>query len=279
VIDLHLHSIFSDGFWTPEELVAEAVRHGLTAVALTDHDTTRGVPRFLEAAQRCGLCAVPGVEISAQSEFGAMHILGYFLRHRDPRLCDQLDRLREARDTRNRRILERLAEAGCPLSAEEVEAEAGGHVVGRPHFARAMIRRGYVKDKQEAFDKYLARGKAAYVGRRRFSPEESIRILREAGGVPVLAHPFTLGLEGAALRTCLVDLAGAGLEGVEVYYPQHGRHQQARYLKLAADLGLVPTGGSDFHGEAASGLRMGVGFGRLRVPDDIVPRLQARKTE
>ena len=206
MIDLHVHSTFSDGSFTPEELIGEAARIGLSAIALTDHDTTDGVPRFTAAAVSTSIRAIAGVEISADVKSGTMHMLGYMIDPDNQTLIERLKWLREGREVRNAEILEKLNKLGFGLTWEEVAAFAGEDVVGRPHFAQALLARDLVKDKNEAFDKYLGKGKPAYADRRRMTPENSIQLIREAGGVPVLAHPvhaepFRRSAEKAGRRT------------------------------------------------------------------------------
>ena len=278
MIDLHTHTIFSDGSLTPEELVEQACSIGLSAVALTDHDTTAGVPRFLAAAHGRPVRAIPGVEISADFSPGAMHMLGYFIRPDDAALAERLRWIREGRDLRNAEILRKLNALGLTLEWDEVAKHAGADVVGRPHFAQAMIERKYVGDKNEAFDRYLGKGKAAYAERKRFTPEDSIGLIRAAGGVAVLAHPFTLGLDEAGLRALVGQLAEQGLGGIEVYYSEHSANLQQAYMKLAGEFNLVATGGSDFHGALAPDIKLGSGFGGLRVPDEVVGKLEARRS-
>ncbi|TAN35643.1 MAG: PHP domain-containing protein [Verrucomicrobia bacterium] len=277
MIDLHTHSVFSDGSMTPEELVAVAAEAQLTVVALTDHDTTEGLPRFFAATKTSGVRGITGVEISAEHHPGALHMLGYFFDPAHAGLQEKLAQLRAGRTERNQKILNHLHELGLELTWDEVHALAGGEVVGRPHFARAMIARGHVKDKDEAFAKFLARGKPAYAERFRLSPADSIQMIREAGGVPVLAHPCSLKLGQKMLRALLLELRDAGLEGVEVYHSEHNSSQAKLFHRLAVDLGLAVTGGSDFHGALMPDIKLGRGFGSLRVPDDLLPVLEARR--
>ncbi|MBU1908850.1 MAG: PHP domain-containing protein [Verrucomicrobia bacterium] len=277
MIDLHAHSIFSDGSLTPEELIEQACAAGLRAVALTDHDTTAGLSRFLAAAEGRPVRAIPGVEISADFSPGTMHMLGYFIRPADPALEERLVWIREGRDKRNAEILGKLNALGFSIAWDEVARHAGADVVGRPHFAQVLLERDIVKTKDEAFDRYLGKGKPAYAERRRFSIEDSIALIRAAGGVSVLAHPFTLGLDDARLRLLVERLAGQGLGGLEVYYSEHSSGLQQAYSRLAADFGLVATGGSDFHGALTPDVKLGSGFGGLRVPDEVVEKLEARR--
>ncbi|MCF7839001.1 MAG: PHP domain-containing protein [Candidatus Marinimicrobia bacterium] len=276
MIDLHTHSTFSDGTLTPEELVATAQAAGVTALALTDHDTTAGVPRFLAAAATANLRAWSGVEISADFPVGTMHILGYGFDSDDARLEQQLAWLRGGREARNREILEKLRRLGLTLTWEEVRAHAGEDVVGRPHFAQALIDRGYVRGKEEAFDLYLARGKPAYADRRRLSPEDSLALIRDAGGVPVLAHPATLELNAVDLRDLVARLTVMGLEGLEVHYAEHSPNQVRQYRRLTRDFQLLATGGTDYHGSLTPQIKPGRGFGKLVVPETTVDELNAR---
>lgn len=277
MIDLHTHSTFSDGSLTPEELVRAAVRSGLAAVALTDHDNVAGVPRFLAAAAKMPLRAISGVEISADFYPGTMHILGYFVDPHNAPLEEALKWIREGRELRNEQILKKLIELGLKITWDEVKSYAGEDVVGRPHFAQALLARGYVRSKDEAFERYLGKGKAAYADRRRFSPTDCIRLIREAGGVAVLAHPFTLGLPFDEVRLLLRTLKDSGLGGVEVIYTEHTPEMQSAYDAMAKELDLVPTGGSDFHGVIMPDIKLGRGFGNLAVPDVVLEQLESRR--
>jgi predicted metal-dependent phosphoesterase TrpH len=277
MIDLHTHSTFSDGSLTPEELVAEAERSGVTAVALTDHDTTGGLRRFLDAAGRSRVRGVPGVEISADFNPGTLHMLGYFVDPAYAPMEESLRWIREGRELRNAEILRKLQKLGMDITWEEVKSYAGEDVVGRPHFAQALQARGYVKSKDEAFDRFLGKGKPAYADRRRFAPMDCIRLIREAGGLAVLAHPFTLGLKAEETRELMRDLRDAGLEGVEVYYSEHSPDMMKLYLAMARELGLVATGGSDFHGAMAPHIALGRGLGNLAVPESVLTDLDARR--
>jgi predicted metal-dependent phosphoesterase TrpH len=276
VIDLHMHSTFSDGSLTPEQLVEMGRSIGLTAMALTDHDCTAGVGRFVDACAAGGIRGVTGVEISADVRRGTMHVLGYFVEPGHERLERVLERIRDGRQTRNLEILDRLNRLGFALSWEEVKAYAGEDVVGRPHFAQALEAKGYVSSKMEAFDLYLGKGKKAYAERFRMSPADSIAAIRGAGGIAVLAHPFTLDLKRDALRAAVCELRDAGLAGIEACYSEHSLEQEALYRALAGELGLAVTGGSDFHGDANPAIRMGTGFGTLNVPDEFMADLDRR---
>jgi predicted metal-dependent phosphoesterase TrpH len=258
LIDLHIHSTASDGSYAPAEVVRQAKEGGLTAIALTDHDTVDGLAEALAAGDREGLEVIPGVEISAQFPGGTMHILGLFVDYHNGLLDKRLAVLKQARIDRNPRIIAKLNALGLRITMAQVEAIAGGGQIGRPHIARALMESGYVSDLQEAFDKYLGWQRAAYVSKFRFPPPEALAMIREAKGIPVLAHPFTLNLGSAgALKKLIVELQGLGLAGLEVYYSEHTPEQEALYLKLARELDLVVTGGSDFHGDNKPEITLG----------------------
>jgi predicted metal-dependent phosphoesterase TrpH len=277
VIDLHVHSTFSDGSLTPAQLAGRGREIGLKALALTDHDTTAGLAALAAACGGGGGPEpVPGVEISVDVAKGTLHMLGYYVDASNAALEKTLARIREGREDRNRVILDKLRALGMALEWDEVAAYAGEDVVGRPHFARAMAARGYVSSTAEAFDRYLAKGKPAYTERFRLLPAESVAAIRAAGGVPVLAHPFTLELSAAALAARAAELKEAGLGGIEAYYSEHSSGQTEQYVRLARSLDLAVTGGSDFHGENNPAIRLGVGFGSLRVPDDLLEDLRRR---
>ena len=260
---------------TPEELVAEAERIGLTALALTDHDCLAGLERFVAAGAGKRIRLVPGIELSVDCAFGTMHMLGYWMRPDDPNLNAQLEWVRDGRAMRNREILRKLNELGMPMTWEEVKAAAGDGVVGRPHFAQVMLAKGYAKDKAEVFDKWLGDGKPAYADRPRLTAERAIELIRGAGGVAVLAHPFTLRIGKESMGKLLANLTEAGLGGMECYYSEHSADLTKEFLALAETHGLVATGGSDFHGEMSPGVSLGTGFGGLNVPDEALTELSA----
>lgn len=279
MVDLHIHTRCSDGALSPSAVVAEAVARGLRAVAITDHDTVDGNDEALDAGRARGLPVVAGVEISTQWEGLTFHLLGYGLCHSSPRVRAAFDFLVESRRQRNPRMIRRLQEHGVAITLEEVLAEAGGALLGRPHFARVLVRKGVVGSVQEAFDRYLGRGAAAYVDKERLSPTEACALIREAGGVAVLAHPGIVEKDRpGSLPSLLESLTAAGLEGLEAYYSRHTPEQTARYLRLARERALLVTGGSDFHRSVDGGPQLGVGMGNLRVPDACFEALELRLT-
>jgi hypothetical protein len=273
MIDLHVHSIFSDGSLTPAQLVDTAEREKLTAMGLTDHDSTDGIAPFLSACQGRKLKGIGGVEISVDYNPGTMHMLGYFVQPDNGPLREVLSLIRDGRDVRNREILGKLNSLGLNITWDQVKEKAVGGVMGRPHFAQALVDAGYVKAFKDAFDRYLAKGKPAYADRFRLTPQKGIELIRGAGGVAVLAHPATLRQSAADLRKLAGELREAGLQGVEVYYSEHSAGQVEQYSKLCKDYGLLMTGGSDFHGTINPDIKLGRGFGSLEVPDALLADL------
>ena len=270
-IDLHLHTTHSDGSLRPAEVLARAKQADVSAVAITDHDITTGIPEAMAAVAALGIEVVPGVEISSFDGKSELHILGYCLDWQDPQLNGRLAILRDSRHRRNPLIIERLRTVGLDVTYEEVRALAGTESVGRPHIAQLLMQKHYVTSAKEAFDRYLAEGKPAYVARELPVPAEAIRWIREAKGVAVLAHPTWIKTSDEGLRDCVQALKEAGLGGIEVHYSTHSKSQTASYLDLARHLGLLITGGSDFHGITKPDIDVGSGRGDLKVN----PRLLA----
>jgi predicted metal-dependent phosphoesterase TrpH len=275
-IDLHTHSNASDGSFAPAEVVQRAKEGGLAALALTDHDTVDGLTEAVAAGERYGVEVIPGVEISAQYPGGTMHILGLLVDYHNGLLEERLAVLKQARIDRNPKIIAKLNAIGVNITLARVQEISGGGQVGRPHIARALMEAGYVKSLQEAFDKYLGWHKPGYVSKFRFPPDQALAMIREARGVPVLAHPFTLGLgSAAALKSLILDLKGLGLAGLEVYYSEHTPEQEALYLKLARELDLLVTGGSDYHGLNKPEITLGTMPSQAKVTYPLVEALKA----
>ncbi|MDF7806076.1 PHP domain-containing protein [Pontiellaceae bacterium B12219] len=276
MIDLHTHSIYSDGTNTPAELIKLAEKRDLKAMALTDHDTVGGIVPLLEAAKDASVEAVPGIELSAECERGTMHILGYFVDHTCEVLLDKINTVREGRDERNQEILKKLNKLGYRLLWSDVADLAGGDVVGRPHFAEALVRNKLVKSRKAAFELLLAKGRPAYAERYRYTARECIDLIHQAGGVSVLAHPATIYLPEDQLRGVVKGLAARGLDGIEVYYAEQRPENITRFKSWADEMGLIATGGTDFHGKNTPDLRLGIGFGKLRVPDEALDQIKER---
>lgn len=277
LIDLHAHTTASDGSLSPEGLVDLAKSSGLKAVAITDHDTLAGVEPALIHGRDIGVEVVPGVEISAEFKPGTMHILGYDVDPTNVDLWTKLEALQVSRLTRNPKIIAKLQALGFSITMDRIQSVAGGGQIGRPHFAKVMMDLGYVSSISQAFDLYLSKGAPAYVDKFRFTPEQAVVIIRKAGGLPVLAHPFTLHLDTDALETLLADLARAGLAGLEVYYSEHSPEMTRDYLAMAQRIGLAITGGSDFHGANKDGITLGRGLGNLAIPYQLLTDLRKKR--
>ena len=274
MIDLHTHSTASDGTLKPAELINEAVRCGVKVLALTDHDTLSGLPEAFDAAEGLGLKFIPGIELSADYHPGTMHMLGYYVDPSDPVLGEKLIWLRDGRNRRNSVILEKLTAAGCPLEMADLEKYATGESVGRPHIARAMVEKGYVKSEEEAFNRFLAKGADAYADKERTTPAQAIELILGAGGLPVLAHPQTLGLDSRELLALVDDLEKSGLVGIETYYYSHSEEETVLYQYIARDLGMIVTGGTDYHGPGFKGIHLGRGLGGMKVPEEVIGGLE-----
>ena len=276
MIDLHCHSIFSDGTSTPEELVALAEQGGLTALALTDHDTTDGLERFMAAGAASPIQTISGIELSAEFGEVTFHILGYLFDPAHEALQTALKWVREGRAERNVQILEKLNRLGYALTHDDVRKHSGDDLIGRPHFAAALIEKGHFKHKDKILQQLLGKGKAAYADRRRLTPEACVELIRKAGGVSVIAHPGQMKLTSRSLRRLVKKLKEHGLGGLEVWHPTHKEYQAASFLRICEDFDLVATGGSDFHGTLTPDLSLGRGFGDLNVSDHLLEILRTR---
>lgn len=274
LIDLHTHSMASDGSMSPAELVRHAHEKGLSALALTDHDTVDGVHEALEEGERLGVEVVPGIEISVDYK-PEMHILGYFPKlYAYNSIRKELEVIRQGREARNLKIISRLNGLGIDITTEEIKREALGDITGRPHIARVLVNRGFVKSIDDAFDKYLGREGLAYFKRFELKPEEGIQAIRRAGGLPVLAHPVFLRKTYDEMDKLLGELKGFGLAGIEALYSDHTREDTGNFLRLAIKHELIVTGGSDFHGSFKPGMELGTGRGGLEVPYELLENLR-----
>jgi len=279
VIDLHTHSTVSDGSDRPERVVELAVEAGCSALALTDHDSLAGVGPARVRAAETGLTFVSGCEVSCLPVgTGGMHVLVYFVEEDGSPFHEELVRLRADRRRRNLALAERLAGLGLPVTYDRVVSIAGGEEgVGRPHFAAALVEAGAVASVDDAFDRYLAEGRPAHVRKARLTGPEVAALARASGGVAVLAHPLSLGLEGTGLAQLVGELARSGFAGIEALYGRYSPRQRRDLGHLARRFDLVATGGSDHHGAAKPDLRVGTGQGDLKVPDRVLGLLEARR--
>jgi predicted metal-dependent phosphoesterase TrpH len=265
-VDLHMHSTASDGALAPAAVIAAASRAQLSAIALTDHDTVDGLPEAIRAGAEAGIRVIAGVELSAVWEEKEIHLLGLHLERLDA-IAGPLARFQGERHARAEQIVEKLNKQNVTISMDDVLAQSAGGAVGRPHVARALIAAGWVRDQREAFDRYLGFGRSAYVAKPFLSAGDAIAMVHEAGGIAVYAHP---GGEGR--RDKVEALAGQGLDGLEVRHPSHSADDIARLGALTDHFGLVPSGGSDWHG-APEGPRT---IGAMKVPGEWLERQDAR---
>jgi 3',5'-nucleoside bisphosphate phosphatase len=249
LVDLHVHSTASDGRYAPEVIISKAAGLGLKYLSLTDHDSIDGIEPALKAAANFpGLTFIPGVELSTDLADGEAHILGYFIDYTSPELKKELEKFRDSRSGRGRRMVDKLADLGMEIDWERVQEIAGDGAIGRPHIARAMQEKGYISSFNEAFDKYIGHGGPAYVEREKITPAEAVALIVHCNGLAVLAHPFTVKDPEAMVLT----LKKAGLVGIEAYYKDNTPETTEATIKLAEKYGLIATGGTDYHGIADS---------------------------
>ena len=277
MIDLHCHTLHSDGTDTSERLALLGDEAQLTALCLTDHDTLGGIPDFLAMQPRVKVRLLVGTELSCRFLGRSLHVLGLLVNPADARFQARLVELRGRRDDRNRRMITRLAELGYPITHEDVQAQADTPLLSRVHFAKALALRGFVRRAPEAFERLIGDDCPGFVPREELSPAEAARWIREAGGVPVVAHPGRFAGGGFRWDEAMRDLQREGLEGLEGYYGEYRASEQKYFVALAASLGMVVTGGSDYHGGNKPSLRLGAGRGGLKVPDDLLERLETRQ--
>lgn len=256
IYDLHVHSTASDGTCSPTEVVDEAISHGLLGIALTDHDTLDGLKTAEEyiTENRLPLEFIPGIEMNTELNENEVHILGYYVDDDHLSVSRRLREIRRERRERAQKMIVRLGDLGVKISYQEVHQLAGSDLIARPHIARAMIAAGYVSSIKEAFDTYIGKGKPAYVKRYKFEPAEAIDLVKQMGGMAVLAHPGLIRDQN--LLSLIIDL---GIEGLEVFYPEHSPEQVTGFLQLAEQHNLLVTGGSDFHGKNISESRSSIG--------------------
>ena len=271
--DLHVHSNFSDGSLTPQELVLAADQKGLSAIAITDHDTVAGIDYALEAAAGLDLEVIPGVEFSAYTNTSEeVHILGYFIDYRNSDLKDKLKEIYRVRKQRAWKMIELLQEQGIDLDFEDIKNSKNNCYIGRPHIARALLEKGYISQFSEAFtDKYIGNGSRAYISKFKMNPATGIEMVLSVGGIPVLAHPGHSKNEQPLQKEYIAGLKEKGLSGIEVFHSRHSYKQEQYYKKCADELGLLLTGGSDFHGENSPQVKLG----DVVLPDQYFQKLKA----
>lgn len=268
-VDLHLHTNASDGAMSSDELVELAKNLKLSTISVTDHDSIEGIDNAIEAGERCGVEVVPGVEMSSDLEGQDIHILGYFIDHHNPGLTQLLSRLRESRQERALKMVDRLREMGLEIYLKDVTEMAGQGALGRAHVAKVLLKKGYIHDIQEAFDRYIGRNSPGYVGKEAYTVTQIIDIIKKVGGVAILAHPGISNVDNE-----IPQFVKDGLQGLEAYHSEHTPEQTEYYEKMAKELGIIVTGGSDCHGLGSS---HGLIIGSVYVPDKCLEDLKRLK--
>ncbi|MBR1741806.1 MAG: PHP domain-containing protein [Lachnospiraceae bacterium] len=281
-IDLHVHSNFSDGTFSPKELILLAKKKGLSAMALTDHDTVSGITPMLEAIKETGaeLEFIPGTELSVDYKGTEIHMVGLFLDYTNKEFIERTTFFRKKRENRNEEMVENFRNAGIPMTIDALKGGNPDTVITRAHFAKFLIENGIVKNAKEAFtDKYLGEHSPFYVPRTHMDSMDAIRLLLKADGIPVLAHPMHYKMEEGRLRTMLSELKEAGLVGMETRYSNHTEQDNVFTSRLAKEYGLLPSGGSDFHGKNKPLIELGTGRGNLVVPYEFLEQLKLKKEQ
>ncbi|MEZ0536266.1 PHP domain-containing protein [Caldicellulosiruptoraceae bacterium PP1] len=275
MIDLHVHTTASDGTFSPSEVVKIAKQSNLSAIAITDHDTILGIQEAKEKAEDLGIEVISGVEISADFEI-EMHILGYFIDVNNNKLIDNLLLLESFRHQRNPKIVEKLQQLGYNITIDEIIEVAKDSIIGRPHIAQVLVNKGYFNSPKEVFEKLLSFGKPAYVKKDKLKPFEAINILKESGGLAILAHPYKFLYLEEGVENVFEELKLYGLDGIEAIHSEHSDIETKKLIELANRFSFLITGGSDFHGKNKPDIKLGVGRNNIKVDDEILERLKER---
>lgn len=281
IVDLHVHSTESDGTLTPAQVVLAAKEAGLSALALTDHDTASGVAKAAPIAAECGIELIPGIELSTEYEIPTakrqrkeVHIVGLYIDPAHPTLLAKTKEFRDCRDSRNARMIDALQKEGFDITMEALTAENPNSVITRANIARYLYQHGAIKSVREAFDKYIGDGCKCYVGRFKVTPMEAVSLIREAGGIAILAHPLLYHMSSTSLQRLIDDLKTVGLDGIEAIYSTYTVGEEHLVKKLAAKNGLLISGGSDFHGENKPAIQLGTGKGHLYIPYSVLEAIK-----
>lgn len=265
-VDLHLHTTASDGSFTPEEVVVKAEQLGFSAIAITDHDTVKGIEVAVQKAKRLDLEVVPGIEINTDYANTEVHVLGYYIDYENSALLNKLKELKESRYTRAKKIVAKLNNLGVEIDFDEVLSLADGAALGRSHIAQLILEKGYVQDWGQVFDKYIGRQAPAYVERERLDVKGAINLIKKANGVPIIAHPGLINND-----ELLTEFIKWGVQGIEVYHTEHNKQEQEKYLEFANENNLLITGGSDCHGPRR---KDGVLLGTIKLPYQKLKKLK-----
>lgn len=268
MIDLHTHSTASDGTYTPAQLMEYAHARNINAIALTDHDSIDGIIEAQKKARELSMEFIPGIELSIQWPTGEFHLLGLGLQSPSKELLGAIDFLRQERDNRNIKMVQKLQEQGITITYEEVVEKAGTKTIGRPHFASLMIEKGFIRQRQQAFDQYFAKGRPCYVERTGLDLEDAVKAIKTSGGIPVQAHPLSMYVSWGKMEDTMIDIQMHGVEGLEAWHPGTRVSEAYRLEELARKLGMTATAGSDFHGEKVRADRkIGYTAGKSKIED------------
>lgn len=278
-VDLHTHSNKSDGSLSPTELVTLAHKKGLSAIALTDHDTTAGLDEAIQTGNQLGITVIAGVELSCEYQGRDVHIVGLDIDHQNLHFAKTLQEFVDSRDLRNKKMCQKLTDAGMPVDYDELMQTFGKSVITRAHYARFMLEKGYIKSLSEAFDRYIGDNCPYYIPREKVTPKQGIELILSAGGIPVLAHPLLYKMGKDRLNTLVTELKSVGLVALEAVYCTYTPSDEREMRALAAKHDLLISGGSDFHGAAKPGLELGDGYGKLFVHKEVLDNLLKYKAE
>ncbi|MCM1161267.1 MAG: PHP domain-containing protein [Roseburia sp.] len=277
IVDLHVHSTKSDGSYTPSELVDYAVKKGLSAFALTDHDTIEGLEEAFSAAKGKEIEIIPGIEFSTEYQGKDIHILGLYIDYEGEEFKKYLWDFQESRRIRNEKMCQKLMEHRVDISYEGLKERFPGAVLTRAHYARFLWEEGYVSSMKEAFDRYIGDHAPCFLPREKVTPVQAVELILKAGGVPILAHPLLYGMSDKRLEELVAELKEAGLKGIEAIYSTYNSGEERQMKKLAEKYDLLISGGSDFHGAAKPGLDMATGYGKLFIPYEILEKIKEAK--
>lgn len=278
MIDLHTHTTASDGTYTPTQLINYALEKGIGTIAVTDHDTVEGLQEAMAAADNKNIQVIPGIEFSTEYQGKDIHIVGLDIDYQNPFFLEKLTQFIDSRDIRNEKMCQRLREFGMEITMEELNSRFPDAVITRAHFALLLLEKGYINNRETAFQKYIGDNCPCYVPREKVNPVQAIRLIQEAGGIPVLAHPILYKLSVDKLEELVSYLSSNGLIGIEAIYSTYNKADEALIRRLAKQYQLAISGGSDFHGANKPYIDLGVGRGNLYVPDEVWKNLLSKKT-
>ncbi|MCD8036689.1 MAG: PHP domain-containing protein [Clostridiales bacterium] len=272
--DLHCHSTASDGTFSPAEIARLAKNAGLTSIALTDHDTTDGLDEFMAEGKRFGVETIPGIEFAAGYKNTELHIVGLFIDYKSKVLCDSMEYIVNERNERNKKMIKALNRLNIDIAMEDLEANAGGNIITRAHYANVLVNKGYAVNKEDAFNKYISAGRPGYVKRETLTPKKCIETILNSEGIPVLAHATLYGYGYLEIHNLVGELKEYGLMGLETIYSTYTEKQSDEIRKICEYYKLLKSGGSDFHGANKPDIQIAVGRGNLRIPQEFAEKMK-----